>query len=547
MSISPDSKTGVLARIASGARKATDLILGGSLSDMTVSQANNHAMSRLDSVPNFDADYVGIEMMLGNSGKPVRSRSQIYTKYHFMMQEGMINVALRNNVQMALGGHETTGETVFIEPKPKISSADRKMVDELASVIKLLNDNAHSIAFNASGFGDAYARIYTEPKRGIIAFDAESLFSPLVQPYEELGRTVGYLVSLGEKMQTRLSHLDMVRMKMPRMLTLPQMRAIENAQKMNLEARNLRNLIPLPALVGGSLLEAAEEDFDNLYAAIRGLVGQRINSSIEEVLLSMNLANTTKEQQESIKANTVKMLTAMKERAERQVKEGVYSTSRNFNIMPVWDEKQLVQVSDFQAGASGRSIGVEDVLFHAKKLAGTMGSDISQLGFADQLAGGLGDGGFNSTSSQGAERARILRTSFTNMGNDTIDRHMMAKYGKCWPDSERPYTLNYYGGIAALENEKQRSSERAMNKTAILVQVLAQMRDMGMPEKTNAYMLTKTAELDQEAADMFANGLANAKPPAPPGGGFGEGVDGIEFPGAPVAAGTTEEEDGQNA
>ncbi|WP_413243229.1 hypothetical protein, partial [Pseudomonas ogarae] len=90
-------------------------------------------------------------------------------------------------------------------------------------------------------------------------------------------------------------------------------------------------------------------------------------------------------------------------------------------------------------------------LFHAKKLAGTLGTDISMLGFADQLSGGLGDGGFNRTSSQGAERARMLRTSYTKTCNDTIDRHMMAKYGKCWPDSERPYTINFYGGIAALE------------------------------------------------------------------------------------------------
>lgn len=527
-----EQKKGLWARLGDKARGATDLILGGQLSDMTPAQANAHAVDRLNHVPNFDADYVGIEMMLGNSGKPVRTRSQIYMKYHFMMQEGMISTALRNHVQMALGGHETTGETLFVEPKAKISSADKKLVDELAPIVKMLNDSAHSMCFSASGFGDSYARAYTVRKEGIVAFDHESLFAPLVQPYEELGRTVGYVVSYGEKLQSRLSHLDMVRLKMPRMLMLPQMKAIENAQKLNIETNDLKRVVPLPSLVGGSLMEAAEQDFDNLYAAVRGLTGQRIASSIEEVLLALNVSDTTKEQRKRIIENTTKMLTAMKGRAEQQVSEGIYSTSRNFHIMPTWGEKQLQQVSSLQSGASGQNLTVDDVLFHAKKLAGTLGTDISQLGFADLISASLGDGGSGRTSALAAERARILRTSYTKMANDTIDRHMLAKYGKCWPDSERPYTINFYGSIAALEAEKQASSERAMNKFVILVQGIAQLRELGMDEKTNAYMLAKTAELDQEAADLYAKGLANAKPPAQPGYGGEDDHDVDLLPGS---------------
>ncbi len=531
MANSTEQKAGWRDRLSRGARKAGDLLLGGSLADMTPTQANQQAASRLDAIGQFDADYVGIEMLTGSSSKPIRNRSQLYMKYQFMMQEGLISTALRNNVQMALGGHETTGETIFMEPKPGISSADKKMLEELKGVVHLLNESAHAMCYNAAGFGDSYARTYTVPKVGIVAFEHESILPPLVQPYEELGRTVGYVVSLGDKIQSRLSHMDMVRLKMPRMGFVPQMKAIENAQKTNLDAKDLRDIIPLPSLVGGSLLQNAEEDFDNLYAALRGLVGQRINASIQEVLLALNLADTTKEQRKKIVENTSKMILAMKERAEKQVSEGIYSTSRNFNIMPTWGEKQLTQVSDIQSGATGQGLGVEDVLFHAKKLAGTLGTDISMLGFADQLSGGLGEGGFNRTSSQGAERARMLRTSYTKMANDTIDRHMMAKYGKCWSENDRPYTINFYGSIAALEAEKQISSERAMNKAAVLVQVLAQMREVGMDQKTNSYVLAKTAELDQEQADTLAKGLANAKPPVPPGmgmpGGFGgdEGID----------------------
>jgi hypothetical protein len=521
----------LLDRLASGARKATDLVFGGQLSDMTPAQAEQQAASRMDAVPNFDADYVGMEMLLGNTGKPVRSRSQIYVKYHFMMQEGLISTALRQNVQMALGGHETTGKTLFIEHKPGISAADRKLVDDLAKVIQFLNDSAHPMCFNAAGFGDSYARVYTEPKVGVVAFDYEQILPPLVQPYVELGNTVGYVVSYGEKGTSRLTHMEMVRVKMPRMLFLPQFRAIENAQRMNLEARSMRDILPMPDLVGGSLLEAAEEDFDNLYAAIRGLTGTRIAASIEEVLLTMDMTDTTKDQRELIIKNATKMLTAMKERAEKQVSSGVYSTARNFNIMPVWGQKQLAQVSSLQSGGNAQSLGIEDVLFHAKKLAGTLGTDISQLGFADLISASLGDGGSNRTSASAAERARLLRTSYTKTVNDTIDRHMMAKLGYCWSDADRPYTINFYGSIAALENEKQMSSERAMNKAAVLVQVLSQLRDTGMDPATNEYLLAKVAELDQEAAQTFAKGLAAAKPPAQPGFGDEKDMDLLPAPG----------------
>jgi hypothetical protein len=541
MANSTDQKKGLMARLASGARMGVDLITGGQLADMTHDQATTQAESRMAQVSTFDAEYVGMEMLLGNSNKPVRSRAQLYQKYHFMMQEGMISTALRNNVQMALGGHETTGETIFLEPKPNISSADKKMLNDLAPIVKMLNDSCHSMGVGATGFGDSYAKLYVVPKEGIVAFDHESILSPLVQPYVELGRTVGYVVSLGEKMQSRQSHLEMVRWKMPRMGFVPQFRALENAQKINLEAKSLRDIMPLPDLVGGSLLEAAEHDFDNMYAAIRGLVGQRIASSIEEVLLTVNLSDTTKEQRAKIAANTTKMFTEMKGRAEKQISEGIYSTARNFNIMPVWGDKQLTQVSNIASGASGQNLGIEDVLFHAKKLAGTLGTDISQMGFADLLSGGLGDGGSNRTSAMGAERARMLRTSYTNMANDTIDRHMLAKYGKCWPNAERPYTINFFGAIAALEAEKQMSAERAMNKAAILVQIMAQLRDLGLPQETVTYLLAKVAEMDTEAAETFAKGLANAKPPVQPGFGGGGDNDMDLLPG-----GGNNDEEGNN-
>lgn len=507
-------KRKLLSSLASATRSAAQLLLG-EVADPQIQT----------SVSTFDADYVGVEMLLGNTDRPARSRVDIYRKWHHMVQSGLMHTILRLKVQMALGGHETTGETVFIEPKPGATAGEVKMVAELQELAKFFNQNAHQVCFNAAGYGDAFARLYTRKGYGIHAMSAD-IFPFMVQPYEVLGQTVTYVVALGEKVTSRISHMDMIRMKMPRMGYLPQMRAVENAQKINLETNEPAEMQPLPALIGGSLLEACEEDFDNLEAALRGLVGQRIAGSIDETMIGANMSDMTAEQQESFMRSLEKMLKTMKQRAEDAVRTGRYSTSRHFHIMPTFNEKQLTQVSSFTGTSnSGAGTNIEDVMFHARKLAGTAGIDLSMVGFADQLTGGLGEGGFNRTSSQGAEGSRIIRTAFTAFCNDAIDRHMIAKHGRTWADDERPYIINFYGSIAALEAEKQASRERAINSSLMLVQMMAQMRDLGLPPETNEQMFIK-AELDHDFAKVLADGLKNAKPPEPAGlPGFGGGGD----------------------
>jgi hypothetical protein len=507
-------------------KKAKKSLLGSlaSLSKQLMGDVNTSPDLKLQGVATFDADYVGVEMLLGSNQHPARSRSAIYTKWQYMVGDGLISTILRLHVQMALGGHETTGETIFIEAKPNASAADKKLVDELQFIAKILNKHAHGICFKATAFGDAFARLYTEKGVGLIALDSETPYSPLVQPYMELGQTVGYVVSLGPKMQCRFNHLDMVRMRMPRMVYLPQMRAIENAQRVNLETDDPAEMMPLADMVGGSFLEAAETDYDNLLSVSRGMVGQRIAGSIDETMIGADLSDMTAQQQKTFMDSLEKMLQTMKDRAEEAVRTGTYATSRNFHIMPTFREKQLTQISSFQGGSnSGAGANIEDLMYCARKLAGTMGIDLSMVGFADQLTGGLGEGGFNRTSSQAAERSRIIRTAFMAMVNDIIDRHMLAKDGKCWADDERPYDVNFFGSIAALEAEKQASRERAISGGVMLLQGMDLMRTMGLPEDVCEQFMAGMMEVDSDKAKVFAKGIKDAKPPAPDGGGgFGD-------------------------
>jgi hypothetical protein len=284
-------------------------------------------------------------------------------------------------------------------------------------------------------------------------------------------------------------------------------------------------------MCGGSLLEAAEEAFDNLQAALAGLVGQRILNSIDESLMSVNMDGMTLEQRKALKESIKNLLTESKQRAEDAIKNNRPVTQRFFHVIPTSGDKQITALSNFSGASGSQAYSVEDVLFHAKALSGTLGIDLSMLGFADLLSGGMGDGGFFRTSAQAAERSRVIRISLAQFFDDLVDLHTYAKYGWVFDQKDRPYKINFYGSISALENEKMASRERAANATGMLVQTLAQMKDVGLDEKTNKVILSKQMMMDDELAEQIAKSLAHAREEqkkemaAQAGGGFGGGGD----------------------
>lgn len=479
-------------------------------------------------------DGMSVSTILSSSKKPLRDRTQIYQKWHFMLGDPIISSAIRLHVTQALGGHETTGDTIFIERRSDIAETDprAKIVAEIAQDLSpVFNRIAHQVAFNGAGFGDAYGRVYTKEKVGIVdIYTDEMIYPPLVQSYERANRTVGYIVSTGEKFTQKMTVNQIVRMKMPRLLYVPQVRAMEKSVRASLKEDDIDSLPILPALAGGSFLDAAEESFDNLLSALSGLVGQRILSSIDENIISANFAGMTLEQRKEFKSSLVKMLQSSKARIEEAVANNQPATSRFFHVMPTFNDKQLAQISSFSGGGgSGGNFTTEDVIFHAKMLSGALGIDLSMLGFADQLNGGLGEGGFFRVSAQAAERSRLIRTSLTEFFNECIEVHCLARYGWVFEEKDRPYSINYFGSISALESEKAATRERAMNSSAMLVQTMAGIRELGIDEAAVKLIFTKLMDMDGDLAEALAKALTKSTPPAGAmgdmGGGNPDGAD----------------------
>lgn len=478
----------------------------------------------------YGYDGVSVSMLLGSGHNQARSRIQIVEKYHLMMGDPIISTALRTHVTQALGGHETSGDTIFIEARPDAKGPDKKRVEEIADQLQpMLNSNAHGLCFNAAGFGDAFARLFTERGVGVTGmYTGEMLLPPLVQAYEQANTTTGFVITTGEKASEKLTVKQMARMKMKRMQYVPQIRAMELAQRVAIKQDNPSLWPHMPALVGGSFLDAAEGPYDKLATALAGLLATRILGSIDESLLTVNTDGMTLEQRKLFMGSLGNMLKKGKERTRKLIEKGEFSSERIVHLMPVSGEKQITQVSAFQGSSGSSTISIEDLMLYARLLAGAIGIDLSILGFADQLSGGLGDGGFFRTSIQAAERSEIIRTALTEFINHVIDVHCLERYGEVYPDNARPYAINFYGATSALERETQESRERATNGAAVLLQVFQMMQDQGLPEEMITAMLTKSLQMDDDYAALLAKGLKNAKPKPDDGGGF-PGAGGPNF------------------
>lgn len=470
----------------------------------------------------FGAGSTTVASLLASGNREARSRQAIYNKWSQMEGDAVVSTAIGLLVTSALGGHETSGQLIFIEKTPEAESDKRlgELVDEMSvSLSGLFNRVAHQVAYTGSAFGDAYARIYSD-ERGVYDLYTDELVRPqLVQPFERGSRTVGFAVYTGKKHFERLDSSQMARMKMPRTVWVPQHGIYEKSMRLAITEDVVDNLPILPSMAGGSLLYNAEESYDNFSASVMGLVGQRWIDSIDEQTVGVNLESMTREQQEQFLGSVKTMLTSSKQYAERAYKTGKPIMERIRHILPVFGEKQLITLGSAAQPGRASNLTIEDVMLHARLLSGALGVDLSMLGFADQMSGGLGEGGFFRVSAQAAERARVIRVALSEFFDSIIDIHTLKRYGVVFEAGNRPWKINFFGSISALESERQRTRMDAMNSGLMLLQAMQLVKDLGASREVMVEFLTKTMLLDDDQAKTYATVVDSAG--SADGGGMG--------------------------
>lgn len=155
---------------------------------------------------------------------------------------------------------------------------------------------------------------------------------------------------------------------------------------------------------------------------------------------------------------------------------------------------------------------IEDVMLSVRRMCASIGLDISMLGWADMMSGGLGEGGFLRTSLQAGMRAQWIRFAVQDFIEKAIDIHMAAKYGKGFTDAYRPYKIVFNSLNTAIQEEESAERQSRAEFASIVVTVLDTIQNgtLAHSETFKRLILGGIVDADQKQIDAIIKELADA-------------------------------------
>lgn len=451
-----------------------------------------------------------------------RDRKSIYTDYKMMMQDPTIHASLNILTAAALGGHESRGEVVFIRPSDHILGSGlrakelRKQVEtETKHLQSLINNMIFAFARNGIGYGDSFARVYPQRGYGVshILCD-DTVDPPMIQAFEQAGRTVGYHVlevnDFEMRRLTKLTTNQMIRMKMQRVTPLPQFRIDHVLQRQILVEDDVNKVAIIPSPVGGSFLQAVEPAWKDWMLNFAALNSQQIADSVNNQFFSIDMSNMPKSAREKYKKGLHKSLFDLHEKVKSALVGGDPLWATNYTFLPSWSEKQILNpMGDLTKRTS--PLSMELAMTHLKRGVGALGIDLSLTGWMELISGGLGDGAAFHTSAQVMQNSALIRQAVTEPLIDLCIMHFAYKYGVVYKREDLPFKIDFYSDISAaateaLNNKNTRASTFQMFTTGI-----AGLKDLDLDLDTNTMLLTEILGLDDVQAIKIAESVERAK------------------------------------
>lgn len=495
---------------------------GGFLSHFTHSARSAQAPAMTANLQNIDSRYENCEVFsLGvNEDKELRRRDRrtILTTWALMQHDPTIAAALNLHVTAALGGHESRGDVVFMTPAANIRNGGnnakrlRELVQKEAQFLTpLFNEIAYPMARYGFAYGDSYARIYGHKGYGLTQIMCnEYTEAPLIQAYEQGGRTVGFHVlekdENEQRLITKLTNMQMCRMKMPRYAPVPQFRIGQFVHQRMLAENDINKLPIVPAEVGGSILYDAEEPWANVQLILQALNSQQIADSVEQGFLTIDVSGMPPEQRAKYRKGLTKMLQKHKNNIRDALQGGEAIWSKAWHVLPVWGDKQVLNaVGDLSK--RGAPLSTDALMVNVRRMCGAIGMDMALLGWAEQLAGGLGDGAAFHTSAQIGQKSIHIRTSLTKALNHAANLHFGYKYGYMFQPHEIPWKFEFYSDISAASTEALTNKQTRSNTMAMFTNSLASLKELRLNKQSNFIILSKIGGCDDDEAEILVDAL----------------------------------------
>ena len=200
------------------------------------------------------------------------------------------------------------------------------------------------------------------------------------------------------------------------------------------------------------------------------------------------------------------MLQKHKDNVKAALSGGDTIWSQAWHVLPVWGDKQVLNALG-DLNQRGAPLNTEALMINVRRMCGALGMDLALLGWAEQLAGGLGDGAAFHTSAQIGQKSIHIRTALTPTLNDIVNLHFGYKYGYMFKPHEIPWKFEFYSDISAATTEALTNKQRRSETMAVSNQALATLKDLQLDRDSNYMQLTKVAGYDDEDAELLANAL----------------------------------------
>ena len=466
-------------------------------------------------------------------------RKTIYTEYKMMMQDPTIHACLNLLAAAALGGHESRGEVVFIRPADKLLNDGlrakklRKLVESEAEYLQgLINNMVFAFTRNAIGYGDSYARVYGAQGYGLshILCD-DTVEPPFIQAFEQAGRTVGFHVletnDYEVRRLTKLNHLQMVRMKMPRVTPLPQFRIDHVLQRQILSEDDPSKVPVIPSPVGGSFLQAVAPAWRDWMLSFAALNSQQIADSVNNQFFSLDMSSMPKSSRNKYKQGLQKSLLDLHEKVKSALKGGEPLWATNYTFLPSWSEKQVLNpLGDLTKRSA--PLNLELAMTHLKRGVGALGLDLSLTGWMELISGGLGDGAAFHTSAQVMVTSALIRQALTEPLIDLCIQHFALKHGEVFKRSDLPFKIEFYSDISAAATEALNNKNTRASTFQMFIAGISGLREAELDTQSNMILLTEILGLDDTQALRIAKAVSknveikkrqeNGQPPPEPDG-----------------------------
>lgn len=161
-------------------------------------------------------------------------------------------------------------------------------------------------------------------------------------------------------------------------------------------------------------------------------------------------------------------------------------------------------------------------MVNIRRLMGGLGLDPSMVGWADMLSGGLGNGGFISTSIQTMRRSIMIRQALTEFLDQLLNLDWGYRFGEMFEEGNYPWQFDFYSDQTAAAAEAANTKQTRMNTLMLVSQSLTALKEVGLNEEENAKLLESIGGFDFEDAQALAKGLKGAPMPDDGGGMDGE-------------------------